>query len=59
MENGNNGFINFIAGVAASWFIACLMCMLIALCFEFQFTWRIGTGVWLCTCLLNMSINKK
>lgn len=41
-----------------SWLIVCGIVKLITLCFGIAFTWAIGTGVWLCLCLLSTVMPK-
>lgn len=45
--------------VACSWLGTCLMVKLITMCFELEFTLRIGTGVWLSLFLLGTVLNVK
>lgn len=39
---------------ALTWLICCGFIYLIAMCFGFAFTWKIGTGVWLTSILLKI-----
>lgn len=41
-----------------SWITICGLVKLITMCFGWKFTWAIGTGVWLCLCLLSTVMPK-
>ena len=41
-----------------SWLGTCGIVYLIALCFNFAFTWALGTGIWLVLFLLGGIFNK-
>lgn len=43
----------------ASWLITCGIVKLITLCFGIDFTWGIGTGVWLILFLIGTVTGKK
>lgn len=45
-----------IAVCLLSWAITCAFVFLICLCFGVQFTFMIGTGVWLIMCLLKVAL---
>jgi len=49
-------FISVILMLSFSWIGVSALVWLISLCFDFTFTIKIGTGVWLSMCLLNMSL---
>lgn len=50
--------LDIIAHLAESWITICVIYMLITKCFDIDFTWKTATGVWLCTCLLSLSVKK-
>lgn len=53
-----NMILEIIANIAASWISVCVIYMLITKCFGIDFTWKTATGVWLCTCLLSLTVKK-
>lgn len=55
-KNIGEMILDIIANIAASWISVCFLFKLITVCFEIPFTWRIATGVWLCTCLISITI---
>lgn len=48
--------LDIVANIAASWISVCMLYKLITMCFEIPFTLRIATGVWLCTCLISITV---
>lgn len=48
----------FIALCAISWAITLGLVYLICLCFSWEFSWLIATGVWLVMCLLKGVFDK-
>lgn len=45
-----------VAVLLLSWAITCMFVFLICLCFGVQFTFMIGTGVWLTLCMLKVAL---
>lgn len=45
-----------VAVLLLSWAITCMFVFLICLCFGVQFTFMIGTGVWLIMCMLKVAL---
>lgn len=43
----------------ASWIATCGIIKLVTLCFGWDFSWLISTGIWLIMVLLNMMFKKK
>ena len=50
--------LEIIANIAASWISVCVLFMFITKCFDIDFTWKTATGVWLCLCLVSLTIKK-
>lgn len=40
----------------SSWACMCVLVKLITMCFDLDFTWKIGTGVWLSSILLRVTV---
>lgn len=47
----------FIFACAVSWIITCGVIKLITMCFGWEFSWGIATGVWLLMCLARTVLN--
>lgn len=47
----------FALACAGSWIITCGVIKLITLCFGWEFSWGIATGVWLLMCLARTVLN--
>lgn len=48
----------FIGVCGLSWLVTCGLVYLIALCFAWEFSWWIATGVWLVFLLINAAISR-
>lgn len=53
------GIIIFIILAALSWGITCGLVYLISLCFKFEFSWAVGTGIWLISILVKAVFDGK
>jgi hypothetical protein len=53
------GALVVLGAIALSWIVVCGLIKLISLCFGFDFTWALGTGIWLVMFLLNAVFGNK
>lgn len=43
---------SFLMDSAINWLAVCGFVKLIVICFEWTFSWRVATGIWLMACLV-------
>lgn len=54
--------VALISPLALSWLVTCGLVKVVTMCFDYQFTWGLGTGIWVILFIIQSiftSVNKK